>query len=119
MKNSQRILVTSPFNDSAYWNRNPERRDERLEEIYAAAPDLKLAREALEDFYAVAAEPAFAIRRSALSSWLDKLLASEVPEIRHAAETIKKHRRGIEDAWRFGKSNGATEGLNRKIKDCR
>ena len=119
IKNSQRILVTSPFNDSAYWNKNPKRRDERLEEIYAVAPDLKLAREALESYYRVAAEPTFRIRRSGLSDWFDKQLASEAPEIRHAAETIKKHRKGIENAWRFGKSSGATEGLNRKIKDCR
>ena len=119
VKNSQKILVTSPFNAAAYWNKNPKRRDERLEEIYAAAPDLKLAKEALEDFYYTAAKPAFEIRRSALSDWLDKYLSCELPAIRRAAESIKKHRRGIEDAWKFSKSNGTTEGLNKKIKDCR
>ena len=119
VKNSQRILVTSPFNERAYWNRHPEKRDARLAEIYALAPGLKLAREALEAFHVVAAEPSFGLRRAGLTEWLDKYLYCGVPEIEGAARSIKKHRRGIEDAWRFGKSNGATEGLNRKIKDCR
>ena len=119
IKNSQRILMTSPFNDNAYWNRNPLKRDERLSEIYEAAPDLKPAREALEGFYRITEATASAIWRAELSEWLDIYLSCGLPEIRKAAESIKKHRPGIENAWKYHKSNGATEGLNKRIKDCR
>lgn len=119
IKNSQRILITSPFNESAYWNRNAERRKERLDQIFAIAPDLKAAHDALEEFYVVASMPAFNGRRSQLSEWLSTHLSCDIPEIRHAAKSIEIHRKGIENSWRFNKSNGPTEGLNRKIKDCR
>ncbi len=119
IKNSQRLIVTSPYNESAYWNRNPDRRQERLNEIFAIAPDLKTAYEALEEFYVLSSVPSFKGQREQLSEWIMKYLSCEIPEIHQAARSIKAHRKGIENSWRYNKSNGPTEGLNRKIKDCR
>ena len=119
IKSCQRILITSPLNDSAYWNKNPEKREERLAEIFAIAPDLKVAYDAIEDFYNVTALPDFNARHSCLSEWLNTYLLCEVPAIRQAANSIEIHRKGIENSWRYNKSNGPTEGLNRRIKDCR
>ena len=42
-----------------------------------------------------------------------------MPPVRQAAFSIDRHRRGIENSWRYGKSNGPTEGLNKKIKDVK
>lgn len=38
---ARKLLVTSPYNEDAYWNRNEQRRDERLSEIYSIAPCLE------------------------------------------------------------------------------
>jgi transposase len=119
VKNSQRVLVTSPYNESAYWNRNAERRQERLHEIFSIAPDLKTAYEALEEFYILSSIPAFKGQRNQLSEWIEKYRSCDIPEVHQAARSIEVHRKGIENSWRYNKSNGPTEGLNRKIKDCR
>ena len=119
IKGSQKILITSPYNDTAYWNQDWDKRDEKLESIYSLVPDLKVAREALVDFYDIMTLPKFGERRSALTSWLEKYMASEVPPVRQAAYSINLHRKGIENSWRYHKSNGPTEGLNKKIKDVK
>ena len=112
IKNSQRILITSPFNESAYWNRNADLRKERLDQIFSIAPDLKVAYDALNEFYVVASIPAFNGQRNQLSEWLTTHLSCDIPEIRQAAKSIEFHRKGIENSWRFKKSNGPTESLN-------
>ena len=118
VKNSQRLLVTSPYNDSRYWNRNAKLRDEKFERIYALSPDLKLAREALMEFYTVS-HTELALRRSALTEWINAYISCECPPVKRAAGTIRSHRQGIENAWRFHKSNSPTEGLNKRIKDVK
>lgn len=119
VKNSQRLLVTSPHNSDCYWNRCPEKRTERLSKLYAFSPDLKLAREALTAFYDILELSHFVLKRAALSDWLDRYEACLCPPIRQAAHSIRYHRKGIENAWRFHKSNSSTEGLNKKIKDVK
>lgn len=49
VKNSQRLLTTSPFNANRPWNRREKQKQKklRLERIFALAPDLKVAYDAL------------------------------------------------------------------------
>ena len=119
MKSAQKVLITSPYKTGAYWNKNPAKRDERLKNIFHLEPDLKIAREALLEFYRLVRTENHAIRRTELNDWIQTYSSCNVPPIRSAVETINKHRKGIENAWRYGKSNGPTEGLNKKIKDVR
>ena len=119
VKASQRLLSTSPYNENLYWNQNPDRREGRLSQIFSVSPLLKDAYDALHSFYDVTGCGSFQSRHSALTGWLDEYLACECPPIRQAAYSIRYHRRGIENAWRYHKSNGPTEGLNKKIKDVK
>ena len=119
VKNSQKLLVTSPYNDNAYWNVKYELREERLEQIRTLSPMLIFAHEALMELYDIASYDEFRFRHKGLSEWLEKYLSCDCSAVRRAAHSINIHRTGIENAWRYGKSNSPTEGLNKKIKDCK
>lgn len=119
VKNSQKALVTSPYNKSRYWTINTDKRDERLASVFALAPDLKPAYEALMEFYDVVATEPFSDRHDALTGWISKYLHSGQPPISQAADSINRRRKNIENAWRYKKSNSPTEGLNKRIKDVK
>lgn len=119
VKNSQKLLTTSPYNENRFWNLNTERGEEKMERIFALSPDLETAHDALMGFYDIREEKDFGSRRAALSDWLGQYLTCECPPIRRAAQSIRFHRKGIENAWRYGKSNSPTEGLNKRIKDVK
>ena len=121
VKDSQRMLVTSPFNENRPWN-NPNRADEkkaRMDRIFKLCPDLKVPYEALQDFYEITHTEKLNLRQSALSDWLKRFLECGSPEVRKAALSIRLYRTGIENAWKYQKSNSPTEGLNKRIKDLK
>ena len=119
VKNSQKLLITSPYNSNRYWSLNIEKREEKLAAVFALVPDLKPARDALISFYDVAHIASHSERHSALSSWITKYFSCELPPIRQAAYSIRKNRIEIENAWRYNQSNSPTEGLNKRIKDVK
>ena len=87
--------------------------------MFSLVPDLKVAYEALQSFYSITDASSFQFQRQFLSEWIKDYESCELLPIRRAVTSIRKRRRGIENSWRFGKSNGPTEGLNKRIKDCR
>ncbi len=119
VKNSQRLLITSPYNETRYWNRRLDLKDERLSRIFSLSTEIETAYNALQEFYEVASCDTFSSRRKALTEWLQEYLPCECPPVRQAAHSIKIRRKGIENAWRYHKSNSPTEGLNKKIKDVK
>ena len=119
IKSSRIILITAPYKDTAYWNRHEEKREQRLKEIYAVVPELETARDALYDFHIIAEHSEPNHIKEDLTDWLNKYSDCDLPPIRQAASSIRKRRGDIENAWKYGKSNGVTEGLNKKIKDIR
>ena len=117
LKNSHRALITSPYHASTYWGRHPEKHEERLEKLFALDPRLKPAHTALMDFYDVMEEVRLEYHRSHLDKWLETYLSCDCPPIRQAAYSINKRRKGIENSWKYKKSNGVTESLNQKSKN--
>ena len=51
-----------------------------------------------------------------LTEWIKQYTASNVEEIHSAACTIRHWRGYIQNSWKYGKSNGLSEGLNNKVK---
>ena len=51
-----------------------------------------------------------------LTEWIKQYTASDVEEIHSAACTIRHWRGYIQNSWKYGKSNGLSEGLNNKVK---
>ena len=119
VKNSHRVLITSQLNEEAYWTRHEAKRDERLKDLFAIVPELETAYDALQSFYSLADASPCQYQRACLTDWIREYESCELLSIQRAAATIKKRRRGIENSWRFNKSNGPTEGLNKRIKDTR
>lgn len=117
IKNSQRVLVASPFNDT-YWSQRYIEREDRLEEIFTISPSLKLPYEALSSFYEVE-NSSSSDRHQLLLDWIKTYTKCDCPPIKQTANSISKRRSAIERAWKYHKSNAKTEGLNKKIKDIK
>ncbi len=88
----------------------------RLHDAFIIAPDLLEAYEALQFFHDIQASSPFSIQSEELREWIRKYASSRVEEIRSAACTIRHWRSYIQNSWKYGKSNGLSEGLNNKIK---
>ena len=117
IKNSQRVLIASPFNDT-YWSQRYTEREERLEEIFTISPSLRLPHNALASFYDVE-NSSNDERHQLLLDWIKTYSKCDCPPVKQAASSISKCRSSIERAWKYHKSNAKTEGLNKKIKDIK
>ena len=80
IKNSQKVLVVSPYNDS-YWSTHYTARMNRLEEIFTLSPDLMLPHKALMDFNNVEGS-SDNLRHKSLNEWLKDYLDCECPPIK-------------------------------------
>ena len=119
VKNSQKLLITSPYNKNTFWALNPDIRKERLDKLFKLAPALKQPYLALMEFYDVTNCSDSKSRHSLFMEWIKKWLKCDCPKIQGAAKSISKRKGGIERAWKYHKSNSVTEGLNKKIKDIK
>ncbi len=116
LKNSARLLTTSERNKDRYWGSRYDVKAERLEQILALSDDLREAYDALQDFHCILVEPMYSIQRADLTDWIRKYSASENPDTRRCANTIRHHRTYIQNSWKYKKSNATAEGLNDRIK---
>ena len=74
------------------------------------APYLLEAYEALQFFHNIQASSPFSVQSEELTEWIRKYASSRVEEIRSAAYTIRHWRSYIQNSWKYGKSNGVSEG---------
>ena len=119
VKNSQRLLITSPYSETAYWNSHHEEADERKTRIFSICPDLKVPYDALMKFYDITETDAFSDKVLALDTWIQELKDSDCPAVKRAVHSISVHQRNILNAWKYHKSNAHTESLNRDIKNVK
>ncbi len=66
--------------------------------------------------FIIQASSPLSVQSEELTEWIRKYTSSRVEEIRSAACTIRHWRNYIQNSWKYGKSNGLSEGLNNKIK---
>ena len=118
LKHSARLLKTAASNQERYWGEN-SKQAQRLASVLQLSPDLQEAYEALQQFHDILRTPEYTLQRIALTDWISTYTASECPSTRTAANTIRHHRQYIQNSWKYGKSNGPCEGLNKKIKDIK
>ena len=119
IKNSQKLLIASPYNGDTHWGSHPMERDDRLETVFTLAPALKMPFDALMEFYDVSNSTSFDVQHKMLAEWISKWESCDCPPVKQTAFSISKRRSGIECAWKYKKSNSPTEGLNKKIKDIK
>ena len=70
----------------------------------------------LQFFHDILASWPYSVQYEELTEWIKQYTASDVEEIHSAACTIRHWRGYIQNSWKYGKSNGLSEGLNNKVK---
>jgi transposase len=119
LKHSSRLLKTACSNQLLLWGDNLSKNQQRLRSVLLLSNDLQEAYDALQEFHFILQMTSYGLQRATLTTWLNTYTSSECPSTRTMANTIRHHRQYIQNSWRYGKSNGPCEGLNKKIKDIK
>ncbi|WP_455716915.1 ISL3 family transposase [Anaerosporobacter sp.] len=78
--------------------------------------DLRLAHKLKEDFYDICQCEQYKKQRLDFLDWIKIAETSGIPEFEKCATTYRHWLKGILNAFKYGLTNGPTEGLNNKIK---
>lgn len=116
VKSITRLLKTKEYNQIAYWGSRFHDNKQRLQDAFEVASDLLEAYDALQFFHDILASRPYSVQYEELTEWIRQYTASDVGEIHSAACTIRHWRGYIQNSWKYGRSNGLSEGLNNKVK---
>lgn len=78
--------------------------------------DLRLAHSLKEWFYDICQSDKYSYQRTAFSDWIKRAEDSGIPEFIQCAATYRRWSKEIKNAFKYGLTNGPTEGFNNKIK---
>lgn len=78
--------------------------------------DLRAAHRLKEWFYDICQHDKYSYQRSAFWEWVKAAEKSGIPEFKGCAKTYRNWAEGILNAFKYGFTNGPTEGYNNKIK---
>lgn len=78
--------------------------------------DLRFAHHLKEWFYSICQDNKYSYQRTAFWDWIKSAEASGIPEFEKCARTYRHWSKGILNAFKYGYTNGPTEGYNNKIK---
>lgn len=78
--------------------------------------DLRLAHKLKEDFYDICQCEQYKKQRLDFFDWIKIAETSGIPEFEKCAATYRHWSKGILNAFKYGLTNGPTEGLNNRIK---
>ncbi len=119
LKRSMRLLRTAQANQLSYWEGLYEQRKHRLDAVLSLSDDLREAYDALQGFLSILRLSLPGLRREALSDWIRTYAPSGCPGVRRCVNTVRHYRSYIQNTWKYQKSNGPCEGLNKRIKDIK
>ncbi|TCT09385.1 transposase [Natranaerovirga pectinivora] len=78
--------------------------------------DLRLAHRLKEWFYEICQSNKYSYQRTAFYDWIKNAEKSGIPEFEACANTYRHWAKEILNAFKYGYTNGPTEGFNNKIK---
>lgn len=78
--------------------------------------DLRLAHSLKEWFYNICQNTKYSYQRTEFWNWIKNAESSGIPEFESCAKTYRQWSKGILNAFKYGYTNGPTEGFNNKIK---
>ncbi|MDF2944843.1 MAG: transposase family protein [Herbinix sp.] len=78
--------------------------------------DLRSAHRLKEWFYDICQNDKYACQREGFWEWVKNAKKSGIPEFEACAKTYRNWSAGILNAFKYGYTNGPTEGCNNKIK---
>ena len=116
IKNSNHLLASSNINRKSLDKKRQQVRLERIECILELSDELREAYDAYQELLIILHTSGYAVQRLLLTEWLEKYKESSNRGTRRCANTIRRYRTYIHNAWKYNKSNASCEGLNNKIK---
>lgn len=78
--------------------------------------DLRVAHRLKEWFYEICQSDKYSYQRAELVKWIENAENSGIPEFEKCAATYRRWLKEIKNAFKYGYTNGPTEGFNNKIK---
>ena len=78
--------------------------------------DLRLAHSLKEWFYEICQDNKYSYQRTTFYNWIKNAEKSGIPEFEKCAATYRNWAKEILNAFKYGYTNGPTEGFNNKIK---
>ncbi len=78
--------------------------------------DLRLAHSSKEQFYEICQSTKYSEQRQAFADWIKRAEESGLKEFKGCANTYRNWYKEILNAFKYGYTNGVTEGFNNKIK---
>lgn len=78
--------------------------------------DLRIAHKLKEWFYEICQSDKYSDQRTAFSNWIENAESSGISEFQNCAATYRRWSKEIKNAFKYGYTNGSTEGFNNKIK---
>lgn len=123
----KRLQKTMPHNLRRYYKRSRKLmltrynklKDENKKEadlMLLYNDDLRLAHSLKEWFYEICQSNKYSYQRTAFYDWVKNAETSNIPEFVACANTYRNWAKEILNAFKYGYTNGPTEGFNNKIK---
>ncbi|MFS8540601.1 MAG: ISL3 family transposase [Tissierellales bacterium] len=78
--------------------------------------DLRIAHKLKEWFYEICQSDKYSYQCMELAKWIQNAESSGIPEFEKCADTYRRWHNEIKNAFKYGYTNGPTEGFNNKIK---
>ncbi len=78
--------------------------------------DLRVAHKLKEWFYEICQSDEYSYQSTELTKWIENAESSGIPEFENCAATYRRWLKEIKNAFKYGYTNGPTEGFNNKIK---
>jgi transposase len=108
-KNSRRLLLKR-------YNELKEEQREKCDLMLLYNDDLRRAHGLKEWFYQICDEKSYSVTRSEFLSWINNAEKSGIKDFEKCAATFRRWSKEILNAFKYGYTNGPTEGYNNKIK---
>ena len=108
-KRSRKLILTR------YWKLKDENK-KACDLMLQYSDDLRLAHSMKEWFYDICQMSAYRKQQQEFDDWIANARSCNIPEFRKCAQTYQNWRKEILNAFKYGLTNGPTEGFNNKIK---
>ena len=123
----KRIQKTMPSNLRKYYKRSrkliltryhklKDENKEAVDLMLLYNDDLRIAHRLKEWFYGICQSDKYSYQCTELAKWIENAESSGIPEFEKCAATYRRWYKEIKNAFKYGYTNGPTEGFNNKIK---
>ena len=108
-KRSRKLILTR-------YNKLKDENKKAVDLMLLYNDDLRLAHSLKEWFYEICQDNKYSSQRTSFYNWIKNAEKSSIPEFEKCAATYRNWAKEILNAFKYGYTNGPTEGFNNKIK---